>query len=667
MKLKITTAGRNALVNLPNTGTNAVLVSQVGLTSSAFAPGAGMSALPGEFKRVNAIGGLSVGDDTIHVTIRDDSADTYTLRGFGLYLSDGTLFATFGQADPIMEKASASMLLLSADTQFVDVDTTQIVFGSTEFLNPPATTETLGVVELATNTESEDGNDTQRAVTPRGLRAFIDKRFGGGAPTTFTKNLLAIATAAAFRTALEIKGAALKDTGHGNGLDADTLDGRHASEFALAGDFATVGHKHNIPDVNGLQAALDGKANLSGATFTGSVAVRSSIGFDYQGAAGRILIRDNEATTGVTIDAVTPTNSAFAPLGFRGTDFRFNGASVWHAANFNPDAKANLTGATFKGRVNIDAEAIALNGWNGKPGDGVLYFGNQNSYIYKSGGMFVFRNGETSLQANLDSGGTIWTTGNFDPGSKVNRGGDTMTGGLNYLVGAYGTQQVMMSYGYASGGVLWRTVLDVGGVYSLWRYPGGNPVRTLWIQGDGQVNNVGNLALYKDVPTMSFRSPAGNIGYDIFSNISNSVADGIHIRNAATGQVLCIFRDAYTQVTTRFVADGGYDTGSSRKLKDISGPIPYGLAEVMRMELVAGQYKSDYNADGRKRLFMIAEQVAELVPEAVDLEGVEYGGELVPSIKIEQLLPVAFNAIKELAAEVRDLRARLGDDVGVVA
>lgn len=102
---------------------------------------------------------------------------------------------------------------------------------------------------------------------------------------------------------------------------------------------------------------------------------------------------------------------------------------------------------------------------------------------------------------------------------------------------------------------------------------------------------------------------------------------------------------------------GGYDFGSSKKLKDIDGPVPYGLAAVERMELAAGYYKPEYNDDGRRRLFFVAEQLAELVPEAVDMEGVEFNGERVPSIKLDQLLPVMAKAIQELAAEVRALKA----------
>lgn len=235
MRMKITNAGRAKLVNGTNTGTNTVLISQIGLTSTGFTPTAAMTQLPGEFKRMTSFGGESVAADTIHVTLQDSGTDKYPLRGFGLYLADGTLFAAYGQADAIMEKASISTLLLSADVVLADIDTAQIKFGSTQFLNPPATESVAGVVELADGPETIAGADAVRAVTARGLKATLDARFGANAPTPLVKTVLALATAAAIRTALEVKGAALKDMGHGNGLDADTLDGMHAADFPQVG------------------------------------------------------------------------------------------------------------------------------------------------------------------------------------------------------------------------------------------------------------------------------------------------------------------------------------------------------------------------------------------------------------------------------------------------
>ncbi|OJH77789.1 MAG: phage tail protein [Stenotrophomonas maltophilia] len=674
MRLKITDAGFAKLVNPPNTGTNAVLITQIGLTSTAFAPSGDLTALPGEIKRVATFGGQAVGDDTLHVTIRDDSTTAYSLRGFGLYLADGTLFATYGQTDPIMEKSAASMLLLATDARFTEVDITQIQFGNAEFIYPPATTEVLGVVELATNTEAEDAADTQRAVTPRGLRAFTDKRFGAAAPTALARTLLSAATTAAARTALELKGAALKDTGHGNGLDADTLDGKHASAFALAGDFATVGHKHAIADVTGLQGVLDAKAVKGTNSFTDQQFVGGTfplVGFGAQGAeqsfiggwanAGlwRVWSNDRAASSEITIK--------------HGDSPRWNGSAMWHAGNFTPESKIDVAGGTFTGGVTIKNNSLRVSGWGSVATDGVIYFGSGDSYLFKSGAAFTFKNAEGGFNATLNTGGSIWTSGNFDPAGKISKTGDTMNGVLSHMLGGADTQQIMQDYGYAGGALRWRVVLDNGGHYSLWRYPPGAAIRTLAFDKnngaayfEGAINAAGRVRAGGGFDPNSPQN-AGVISSGSYGG-ALAMEDGVHhayfytqngdaivgrIRNGNNGA----FNQLFYAGTNGFSTPAGYDFGSSRKLKTIEGPQPYGLAEVERMELATGHYKPEYNPDGRRRLFFVAEQLAELVPEAVNLEGIEFNGERVASIKLDQLLPVMAKAIQELAAEVRALKA----------
>jgi hypothetical protein len=72
-------------------GTRAVTIAAAGLSQTDFVAAPTLEALPGEFKRVPTVSGQTVAPDTVHLTLRDDSAETYALRGFGLYLSDGTL------------------------------------------------------------------------------------------------------------------------------------------------------------------------------------------------------------------------------------------------------------------------------------------------------------------------------------------------------------------------------------------------------------------------------------------------------------------------------------------------------------------------------------------------------------------------------------------------
>lgn len=169
--LNITDAGRAALIVGDHTGTNARKVLQVGFANAPFDFNAGLQALPNELKRVSTIAGENIAPDTIHVTIRDDGADQFKLYGFGLYLDNGVLLGTYCQATPIMEKSPVAILLLAVDVVFKSLDVTALTFGDANFTNPPATTQRQGVVELATDQETQDGTENQRAVTPAGLSA----------------------------------------------------------------------------------------------------------------------------------------------------------------------------------------------------------------------------------------------------------------------------------------------------------------------------------------------------------------------------------------------------------------------------------------------------------------------------------------------------------------
>lgn len=233
MRMKFTEQGRAALINASNKGTNAVTVTQIGVTELAFVPSPDGSdeTLPGERKRIVTFGGKVIADDVIHVTVRDETEDAYSLRGIGLYLDDGTLLCLYGQENVILEKSSQAVMLLSADLMLADMDTTQIEFGNADFLNPPATTEEEGVVELATDEEAVAGKDAHRAITAKALLAAMDDRFGSGSPSNLAKRLIAQATESAVRALLGLGSAAVKDEGTGNGLDADLLDGNHGDYY----------------------------------------------------------------------------------------------------------------------------------------------------------------------------------------------------------------------------------------------------------------------------------------------------------------------------------------------------------------------------------------------------------------------------------------------------
>ncbi|UXW17651.1 tail fiber protein [Xanthomonas oryzae pv. oryzae] len=262
LKLKITNAGRQALVNAKQTGTQAVTIAAVGLTSAAFVANAELTALPSEIKRLTTIGGSVTAKDTIHVSVRDESNAVYSCYGFGLYLADGTLFASYGQPALLVEKSGAASVLLAVDVVLADVDTALITFGDTNFTEPAATVDVPGVVRLATDAQAIAGVDKERAVSPANLLAALDGRLGEMSPTEFIKELLSRSNAATARSVLGIRTAALSDAGHGNGLDADTLDGRQGEWYRDFRNMLNVPSSFLLPGQIVIMASLFPPAGL---------------------------------------------------------------------------------------------------------------------------------------------------------------------------------------------------------------------------------------------------------------------------------------------------------------------------------------------------------------------------------------------------------------------
>lgn len=184
----ITDAGLAEVVNAEQNGLGPVIISEVGYGTGKYTPTGDMTALKEEFKRLNTISGGAVGDNVVHLTARDTSADTYTVYEVGLYTESGTLFAVYSTTEPILQKAPKAQSLLSIDIVVENFSPDSIAFGDTNFFNPPATTTTLGIVELATDSEVAEGTDATRVVTAKTLTART--------ATTSRTGLVELATAA---------------------------------------------------------------------------------------------------------------------------------------------------------------------------------------------------------------------------------------------------------------------------------------------------------------------------------------------------------------------------------------------------------------------------------------------------------------------------------------
>lgn len=438
LQITITDAGRAALPNGPNTGTSAVTISHVGI-SNAHTAGSlkGLTTLPGEIKRVTTFGGDVVADDVIHVTINDETPEVYSVRAFALYLSTGVLFAVFSSPDVVVEKSAGAMVLLSADITFKTLDTAVIQFGGTGFINPPATTERLGVVELATWEESAAGNRADAAVTPFGLLKTLQSwatNFAAAVHRHAMTSIDGLPEALASKSPVGHKhdasdtNAGVFDVGRIPALGMEKVTGLAT---ALANKAALI-HGHVMADVDGLVQALAGKSPLghkhdasdttSGVFDVGRIpalAMEKITGL-ASALAGKasllanVVFGDVRATRGGQTGVFyfgDGDDYLLLTQGVLATNRPFNAATVssggnptWHSGNFNPATKASLgESATFQ-----DVRAFRGNG------TGAVYLGDLSHYLHYDGVNYVLPNAPLVL-----NGGMVWTTANFDPSDKV--------------------------------------------------------------------------------------------------------------------------------------------------------------------------------------------------------------------------------------------------------
>lgn len=662
-QITITSAGFAAIVNAEHSGTAPVKLTHVGLTAQHFDVATVGATVPGEAKRLTTFGGQAVAADTLHLNVRDDTADAYTLRGFGLYLQDGTLFAVYSQPAPIMEKASAAVMLLATDIRFAKVNATSIEVGDIDFVNPPATNTRVGVVRLATDLEAEAASDPTLALTPFGLARYINKRFGDGAPSAFVKGLLGLATAALFRTELGLRGAALRDEGHSNGLDADLLDGNHGDYYrdwrnltGVPSQFPPSPHTHVWSSISGQPDTATRWPTWGEVTSKPATYPPSGHSHPWTDIAGQ----PDTATRWPTWNEVTNKPATYAP------------AAHTHAEYLPKSAgdTQTLTGSLCM-YAGVGATMSFRNGGNTSQ----RYYTSHNDTEWAfctaddNGGFRAVAFAIQRATGQVNFGGAIQAN-NVTAVSTLYAGAITFndsTQGFQYLWNAFGTDN-----GYGCNEYVNNYGGGTGGHYFYGRsIKSGAVVRTAWITKEGGVrSNPGSSPNpNSNVHTLGFvTSGSYGGGYGMVDGAQNigmwSSFGALNFGFGSNGGAL-ISRMTLT-TSGALSTTGGYDFGSSLKLKDRIGEVPYTLDDLDRIDVFIGKYKAAYNDDGRQRIFQSAESLADAAPETVDLEGVHFAGENVGSLKLDQVqalqthfLQLLNGVCRKHAEDIAELRAAL--------
>ncbi len=111
-----------------------------------------------------------------------------------------------------------------------------------------------------------------------------------------------------------------------------------------------------------------------------------------------------------------------------------------------------------------------------------------------------------------------------------------------------------------------------------------------------------------------------------------------------------------------------YITFSDRNTKDEVKSISHGLSDIMKLRPVSYRYKKEVSADDKIKLGLIAQEVEEVIPEAVVNDDVDVDAETGEKIitkgqykgmNYDQLIPVLIKAVQEQQAIIEDLKREI--------
>lgn len=510
----ITTAGLQALVNAQNTGVSNVVVAALGVSPNQVAVTAATTAIPGEIKRIPGVAGMVTAEDTIYVSAADQTQDTYTVRTVALYLSDGTLFAAYSQAAPLVEKAGPSQAVLEASVKLSAPLAGAIQFEGGGWVNPPASETVAGVLRLATVDEAVAGVNHSKAVTPKGLKA-VTAAMMAAIQATFDQ----IAQTLAGKANTDHKHAAADVTsGTFNEARIPSLPQNRITGLidALAGK-ALVFHSHVMADIDGLVQALNGKSAVGhkhDATDTNSgvfdvgripalamekitglataLAAKATLGVDVffnsirLGNGGALLYAEGDKLSVRSGASAAEQYYGFLPDGsfraYNGPIFAAGGR-VWDPSNFDPNSRLPMTRSHISnnpdtaplGASSGDANiGTGLHGWHWmtqrRDGSG---WGVQTAITDTlADEKFMFR--RSSFDGSWGPWRTVWTSVNFNPSLKADMASPSFTG-----TGYFGTDkrgQIWLMGGDDRAGVMEFRVDGVRyGFIGFGDGPGGNP------------------------------------------------------------------------------------------------------------------------------------------------------------------------------------------------
>ena len=470
-------------------------------------------------------------------------------------------------------------------------------------------------------------------------------------------------------------------------------------------------------EVNG-NLTVTGNTNAANATYTGNVAALNFSGAgltltsinasnisagtianarttaDSANGASTIVARDangsftaNAITTtsisgnGVALTAINASNITSGTIAnARTTAASANGASTIVARDADGSFAANVVSATNVSATNVSATNVSatnvaytgtLTGGTGvvnigsgqvyKDASGNVGIGTNNPdsvlHVDKSGVSASLRIGFTGASQNFyDADTQFFRSGNGTERMRIDSSGDVGIGtsSPNSKLHVYGSQTAVLSESSINSDGAFRAKTTLADF--------------IFGAGIGTASNCWNLY---DAATSTELMRINSNGNVFFNNTTGS--GKVNIQNASEGQLHLFYDATYswrqgpnsggsyviyrnTDSVGVFLAWGGtsWSSNSDERLKTNLKPIENAIDKVSTLRTVTGRYKTD--SEDTSRVFLIAQDVQAVLPEAVNVQGDE---QKTLGLSYTDMIPLLTAAIKEQQAIINDLKARI--------
>lgn len=415
------------------------------------------------------------------------------------------------------------------------------------------------------------------------------------------------------------------NVGIGNTNTTYTFDvtgtGRFTGNVNIDGERLTIGGTSNNAIINNIASVrvnIDCDNTDTGESFTIG---HNQVGIDNNNVLFRV--QDN-ANTGINTSSPVTTNLVGA---------------LTIVKSYNGDTPTSTTAQAYYGNQsslylfgrNSGISIISNNNEEGK-----IIFGNASTAGYASivtgsgssstGGDMYFRVGSDTERFRITSGGEV----------RISSRNFAVTNNVSNEIGVWVKGIGTHSSGYAS---IQSFASDVTYDTNLVLQENGGRV------GIGITNPSIKLHVVAGSGTGTTTAfcleRGGGYGATFFKQYYNNGSDwGLIVQSSTNADGVKLVQGATS-----------WTSNSDERLKDIIEPISNATNKINTLRAVVGKYKTD--DEDKRRLFLIAQDVNNVFPEVVDIDGTD---DAYMGIRYSELVPVLVKAIQELKAELDSLK-----------